>query len=136
MKKILKLFGVDIEHEINLRDDVISMKDDEIQRLVATINALNSDNRRLKQEIRDGKPILNYNFTPENLTSEEQELIGKYSDSEILDLISKWLLHQCETNNDLLVHSCDESMEKQALWKASVRVYEDWYQFLKFCKAC
>lgn len=90
---------------------------------------------KLKTEFEDRRPPMNYNLAPVDLTNDEVATFGKFVDSAILDLISKWMLYQCEVNNDLLVHSKGESKEKEALWRTAVLVYEDWIQFLNYAKA-
>lgn len=81
------------------------------------------------------EPRMNYAITPVKLTHEEQEIVGRFSETPIMELLSKWFMAQANSNNNYLVHSVADSPEQKALWNTSVLVYEDWHNFLLNCKS-
>lgn len=118
-----------------LREDIKYLRSD-----LESSRNLNRILRETFEEVKDEAekaltPKKNYNITPEKLTVEDQQIIGKFVDTQILDLLSKWFKAQADNNNDYLVHSAAKSPEEQAVWRAAILVYEDWYNFLAHCKA-
>lgn len=101
-----------------------------IERLNNLVNALNKENAELKEQLKPRE----YVFAPDGLTNEEQEIIGKYVGTPLIELIEKWLKSKADINNDLLLHNSKNDPIMEAKFKLAVLMYDDWRMFIKNCK--
>jgi hypothetical protein len=85
-------------------------------------------------KIRD-REIRKYNFTPEQITPEEKQIIGDAYDSGVMNVIEKWFKYMADKNNDLLIHTYSMSEEQRNLYRLAVLMYDDWVSFVRRCKA-
>jgi len=115
---------------IDVRDEMIQHRNSEIATMQATINALNEDNKRL----RETGFVRKFKLTPNKLSVDEQKTIGKYVDTPILRLISKWFEEKADENNQMLLHAKQEDNgQSTELWKLATLVYEDWMMLMNHC---
>jgi len=113
-----------------LKDEIAAIED-RLAVMTSAARVLKGQNELLEDYMA---PRKNFHIVPEKLTPEEQETIGHFVDTSILDLLSKWFRAQSDINNDFLVHSAGKTPEEQALWRAAILVYEDWNNFLLHCQ--
>ena len=115
-----------------------------IERLEESEAKLMEDQERLNQVANSLKEALaerpesiakEYKFVPQTLTAEEQRIIGDSAETEVVELIGKWMKSKADQNADLLIHSYAKSSDEQkSLYRLAVLAWEDWFMFLENCK--
>lgn len=93
------------------------------------INGLTKEIARLKEQT--GRK---YTYTPEEITAEEQQIIGDAYESGVMQVIEKWLKQRADKNNDLLIHTFNASTEQVCLYKLAILMFDDWIAFLQRCR--
>ena len=126
---IKKLARFILKNEIKQKDQFTDQLLTNEDRLNDLVNKLNKENYAL----RNNRLPREYAFAPEFLTAEEQEIIGDYVETPIIDLITKWFKAKADQNNDLLLHNTQDPA-KQEKFKLAVLMYDDWRMFIKNCQ--
>ena len=96
------------------------------KRLSEIINELN------QEEIED-REMRKYCFAPKSLTAEEQEIIGDFVETPIIELLSKWFKLKADQNNDILQHGNLDQIQDAKL-KVAVLMYDDRKMFIENCQ--
>ena len=136
---MLKRFAYYIlRDKLETMDEIIIFQAKEIDKLNDELLTQEDTNRALNDVLNDIKEtgfVRQFKLTPNKLTVDEQKTLGKYVDTPILRLITKWFEEKADENNQLLLHSKEDHWgEKPQLFKLATLVYEDWMMLMNHCQ--
>jgi len=70
-------------------------------------------------------PVRGYVFDIDMLGQDDRDLLGKFYDHPVIEVLKKSFKVKADENCDKLIHFQEESEFKRAQWALAVRIYDD-----------